>query len=378
MRTPGGFLCIAIVCAGLCAAQGAGRRPGALGGGVVSPAVSPMQIEEQTIDLFTALLDLKDPQQRRLRAIFDVALQDAQPIRQQLERGKDSLLEVATSGSDDAEIGKVAAQQAGRSSKMMALESRTFAKIYRMLSSEQQAKADSFLIGQVAVLLQTGYPPIPLPLAADPSWREKPMSQWDPEEAKQVLTDSPWAKSLTPQWVPDSTNEFARRDTGDWQAGRVDGIGLAGTGIFGSARAAEAIARVHAKPDPGTVVVRWESALPVRAALKKAGETGGPKLDDDHYAIVIHDIPNTGRPNVDRELKNIAFLKRDKMQNLRPSSVEILEGNDGMETVVYLFPRTVEISKRDGWLQFVAQIGRLFVTLNFYPGDMQIRGELEL
>jgi len=43
-----------------------------------------------------------------------------------------------------------------------------------------------------------------------------------------------------------------------------------------------------------------------------------------------------------------------------------------------LFPRTVEISKRDGWLQFVAQIGRLFVTLNFYPGDMQIRGELEL
>jgi Spy/CpxP family protein refolding chaperone len=337
-----------------------------------------MQIEEQTIDLFTALLDLKDRQQRRLRAIFDAALQDAQPIRQQVDRGKDSLLEVATSGSTDEEIGRVAAQQASRSSKMMALESRTFAKIYRILSPEQQAQADAFLIERVEALLQTGYPPAPLLLATDPTWREKPISQWDPEEAKQVLTDSPWAKSLTPQWVPDSTNEFARRDTGDWQAGRVDGIGFAGIGLFGSARAAEAIARAHAKPDPGTVVVRWESALPVRAAVKKAGETGGPRLDDDHYAIVIHDIPVTGRPNVARELKNIAYLKRGKVKNLKPSSVEILAGSDGLETVVYLFPRTEEISKRDGWLQFVAQIGRLFVTLNFYPGDMQIRGELEL
>jgi len=223
-----------------------------------------------------------------------------------------------------------------------------------------------------------GYPPIPLLLAADPSWKGKPISQWDEEDAKQVLTDSPWAKTLTPQWVPDSTNEFARRDTGDWQAGRVGGVGLAGIGLFGSARKAEALARVHAKPDQGTVVVRWESALPIRAAVKKVGETGGPKLDDDHYAIVIHNILITGRPNLARELKNIAFIKRDKMKDLKPSSVEILKGQDGVETVVYLFPRSEEISKRDGWLQFVAQIGRLFVTVNFYPRDMQIRGELEL
>jgi Spy/CpxP family protein refolding chaperone len=162
MRRVSGLLAIALLCAGSCAAQrGGGRRGGA--GGRGSRAIS----EDQTISLFTVLLGLKDPQPQNLRAIFDAALRDAQPIRQQIEEDKDALFEAAKSGKNDEEIGKIAVRQATLSSQMMALESRTFAKIYRVLSSDQQAKADSFLYGLAVDLLESGQPPpVPTPPAA--------------------------------------------------------------------------------------------------------------------------------------------------------------------------------------------------------------------
>jgi hypothetical protein len=216
-----------------------------------------------------------------------------------------------------------------------------------------------------------------LPISADSSWKEKPIPQWDREDAKQVLADSPWAKYVTPQPLPDLSPN-ACRDGGDWKGCTGKGVGLAGTGLFGARREAEAIARAHAKPPQAPVVVRWESALPVRAAEQKAGETGVPSLDSDHYAIAVYDIPTPKRWNLNRELRGIAFLKRDKKKDLKPSRVEILRQSGGTATVVYLFPSSVEIGKRDGWLEFRAQIGRLFVSQYFNTEEMQLQGKLEL
>jgi hypothetical protein len=153
---------------------------------------------------------------------------------------------------------------------------------------------------------------------------------------------------------------------------------LAGLGILGPRRQAEAIARAHYKPTPDAVMVRWESAQPVRAAEEKAGETGAPNIDKDHYAIVVYDILTPQRYNLASELKGIAYIKRDNAKNLKPSHVEILRQPDGKATLVYLFPRSKEITKKDGRLEFVAQIGRLFVSQFFYTFQMQIDGQLEL
>jgi hypothetical protein len=214
-------------------------------------------------------------------------------------------------------------------------------------------------------------------IAADPSWKERPIAQWDQNDATQVLTDSPWAKYVTPQRVRDlSPNECLA--AGDWTGCTGKGVGIAGTGLLGARREAEAIARAHYHPPPGTVVVRWESALPVRAAEQKAGETDVPTLDSDHYAIAVYDIPTPKRWNLARELKGVSFLKRYQKKDLKPSRVEILRQPDGTATVVYLFPSSVEISKRDGRIEFVAQIGRLFVSQFFDPAEMQIQGRQEL
>jgi hypothetical protein len=77
-------------------------------------------------------------------------------------------------------------------------------------------------------------------------------------------------------------------------------------------------------------------------------------------------------------LKDIAFLKREKRKDLKPSRVVVVPRPDGLETFVYLFPRSIEITKKERSLIFVAQIGRLFVYLNFFPEDMQLQGELQL
>jgi hypothetical protein len=214
-------------------------------------------------------------------------------------------------------------------------------------------------------------------MAADSSWKERPIPQWDEEDARQVLADSPWVKNVTLERVRD-LSVAERRDGGDWEAGAGHGVGLAGTGLLGPRRAAEAIARAHAKPPLGTVVVRWESALPIRAAEQKAGETGVPTVDPDHYAIAVYDVPTPNRWNLARELKGVALLKGDKKKDLKPSRVEILRRAGGTATVVYLFPRSAEVTARDGRLEFVAQIGRLFVSQFFYTQEMLLQGKLEL
>ena len=35
-------------------------------------------------------------------------------------------------------------------------------------------------------------------LAADASWKTKPLAQWSEEDAKQVLANSPWVKRVIP------------------------------------------------------------------------------------------------------------------------------------------------------------------------------------
>jgi len=214
-------------------------------------------------------------------------------------------------------------------------------------------------------------------LAADPPWKGKPIPQWDEQDSKQVLSDSPWVRYTTPEWVRDLSPD-ERRNGGDMEAGIGKGIGLAGIGVFGARRQAEAIARAHEKPQQAVVMVRWESALPIRAAERITGETSIPALDADHYAIAVYNIPTPKKWNLANELKGVAFIRRVRWKDLKPSRVVILRQDEEKATIVYLFPRSVEISKRDGWLVFAAQIGRLFVSQNFYAEDMQIRGELEL
>jgi hypothetical protein len=213
--------------------------------------------------------------------------------------------------------------------------------------------------------------------ADDPSWKSKPVEQWNEGDAKQLLAQSPWVGNATLQPIP-NRSPAERRDGGDMDTGIGHGVGIAGTGILGPRRMAEAIARAHEQESPGKVTIRWESAMPVRAAETKLGETPASLLHSGWYAITLYDVPLPKKHWGPGKLKGLAFLRRENKPDFKPSRVEVHRNAGGMATVVYLFPRHEEITRRDRNVVFSAQLDRLFVSEFFYPATMQLAGQLEL
>jgi hypothetical protein len=208
-------------------------------------------------------------------------------------------------------------------------------------------------------------------------WKIRPVEQWSPEDAKLVLADSPWAGSVQPQIVRDLSPD-ERRQSGNYEADIGHGVGLAGINIFNPTRMKEAIAKAHAKPDPGSFYVRWASASTVRAAEKKLGDLDAPATDDKYYTIVVYDIPTPSRMNIESELKGIASLKREHKKDIKPSRVIVVRKDETLADVIYQFRRSEEITNKDSYVGFAAQIERLVLWQVFYPQQMQVQGRLEL
>jgi hypothetical protein len=219
-------------------------------------------------------------------------------------------------------------------------------------------------------------------MAADPAWKNKAIPQWDEEDARQVLADSPWVKHAKPVLLAELTPD-QRREGGVTGGGHGIGLddlkGIDLTGLGGTAKRPE---RRATQLSSGTLVIRWESAFPVRAAELKAREVGAPDWEGDAYVLAVYDIPDLkvggNQKSLESELKRAAALKRDGKKDLKPSSVELMQQPSGLAVVVYVFPRTEEISKEDHRLEFVAQIGRLSLAQYFYTEEMELLGKLQL
>ena len=219
--------------------------------------------------------------------------------------------------------------------------------------------------------------------ADEPAWKSKAIPEWSPDDAQQVLSDSPWTKTVTP------TLNRAQSGSG---GGRRGGIGLGGIGIGlpggGMGRRSGGGGYPGRTGDggsetiqPPTLKLRWESALPVREAELKARDTAAPTLDEDHYAIAVYGVPSrmasADSKNLSDQLKREASLKRDGKKDLKPSSVDVLQREDG-PVIVYQFPRTKEITRQDRRIEFDARIGRLQFTQSFYTEDMVYQDKLQL
>jgi hypothetical protein len=223
--------------------------------------------------------------------------------------------------------------------------------------------------------------------AADPVWKSKPAAQWTEEDAKQILVASPWAKEVKAT-VTRRLTEDQLREGG--QLGQPRGVGNEGvdpkgsgeqislnvfTGPGGDDRGYRSL------PRPIELKLRWESALPVRLAELKSHESAPATLAGDGYRIAVYGIPKgdfKGDPvELGKPLKGLAVLRRESKKDVRPVSVEVFQLEDGV-AVVYLFPLSAEISKRDAQIRFEAQIGRIVVSQVFELSDMEFMGKLEL
>ena len=220
---------------------------------------------------------------------------------------------------------------------------------------------------------------VALMTAADPSWRSKPIENWTGQDAKQVLANSPWVKWATVKaYVP--VNEDQLRQGGKMGGGK--GVGLQGLDpkgfLIGSSPRKN---RTNAIP-ANALQVRWESAAAVRAAELKVPDDYSPDWKGKYYAIAVYGVPIPPEDLSDESnnwnLKKLATLKRHGKQDLKPIKVDVDVQSEKLSTVVYLFPRSDEITKEDEHVEFDARIGRLLLAQIFDTAEMLFHDKLEL
>jgi len=207
--------------------------------------------------------------------------------------------------------------------------------------------------------------------AADEAWKTKRVADWTEQDTKEILSNSPWAMMT----VPAVKKEEKKQQHGN----PLGAVGVPGMN------------RRRANPDPPpetqapsesatSLMLRWESALPIREAELKARETSAPVVDEDHYAIAVYGLPTKLAKDPKGEgdrLKGQAALKREGQKDLKPSHVDVIQRDDGV-VVVFLFPRTKEISAQDSGVEFDAQIGQYEIAQKFQVDQMMYQGKLEL
>ena len=221
-------------------------------------------------------------------------------------------------------------------------------------------------------------------IAADPVWKDKPVASWTEDDARQILEYSPWAKTVT-AGIARRQTEDERREGGNM--GQPTGVGFDGVQdkkiplrdeIGNPFVVGKPVAPTHPTI---RLLIRWESALPVRAAEFKAHEDPPPTLSDNAYSIAVYGVPASfakGDPiSLGKPLKESAALKREGKKDVLPSSVEVFQLEKSV-VVVYQFPLSAEISKKDDVVEFSALIGRLQVSQHFLVAEMQFQGKLEL
>src|SRR5262249_55514839 len=156
-----------------------------------------------------------------------------------------------------------------------------------------------------------------------------PIAQWTEEDARQILDDSPWAKT-TKAMISRLETEDERREGG--KMGQDHGVGFDGVdGKRTGPRFPTSIIGGSATIDPRRtsrpimVAVRWESALPIRSAELKAHVLEPPALEADGYSIAVYGVPGSNFRKDPKTLGNPlikqAALKREGRKDVRPSNV---------------------------------------------------------
>lgn len=222
-------------------------------------------------------------------------------------------------------------------------------------------------------------------LAADPFWNAKRPPDWTEPENQKILTDSPWSRSIQAN-ILRRQSEDERRAGGNM--GQETGVGFDGLDLpkyfptlqgmfFG-------IGEVRIRPATQTVglLLRWETALPVRVAELKSHVIEPPTLTTDGYSLAIYGVPvakvKVNDPKILGEpFMKTVLLKREGRDPVRPASVEVFIRDD-MSLVVVTFPVAAEIVKKDGHVQIDVQIGRVVFAQVFDLTTMEFQGKLAL
>jgi len=121
-------------------------------------------------------------------------------------------------------------------------------------------------------------------MAGEQVWKVKRIAEWSVEEARQVLTESPWAKTVTP--APGGSGAGGQQRSGISAGGMgIGGMGMGRRGGRGGAgRGSNDSGSADSGPMP-VLTLRWASAMPAIAAALIAHAVNAPSVDEG-YSLV--------------------------------------------------------------------------------------------
>ena len=249
-------------------------------------------------------------------------------------------------------------------------------------------------------------------LAADEPWKDHKAAEWSDDDAKLILSESPWSKQVTPIVNPESSGFQGPMNRGGGRRGGMGGGGYPGGGggypgggggypgggggypgggggrsRYPDDQDPNGGGQTRRRSDddsmnsPKPVTLRWESAEPVQQAILKAKDSNAPVMHEKEYAIVISGLPNrVGRSSNaldEKTLKANAALKKDSNKKIKPIAVKVMRLEDGTK-IIYYFSRKDEITLKDRMIEFDAKIGRFEIDRPFVLSEMMFDGHLAL
>ena len=239
--------------------------------------------------------------------------------------------------------------------------------------------------------------------AASSTWERRRFPEWTRQEIDRLLTDSPWAKSMTMAFElqpppPKLLSDFSdvRLPGGMGLPSGIPGIGWPGAG-----------GQTPGRPGGGTspttgggrstvrteayLTIRWSSALPVRqaVAIDRWGRDGvdSPEAraflerEEPDYVVEVFGLPtivvHQKVKQLGEELQASAGLLPKAGRVLRASSVDIPEHGQYL-AVTFRFPRTTPISVEQENVEFTATTPQFDLRKKFKLEAMFYGGRLEL
>lgn len=239
-------------------------------------------------------------------------------------------------------------------------------------------------------------------LSAKGTWEKKDYHEWDQEEVRQVLLNSPWARQVTIRvGRAPSLNQARGRDPGRSMGEIMDGAAPNPGGapsepgcehpqlVLDGNLLLHLVCRGSSSAVAGKVIIRWRSALPIKQALVKlrfgdqaASNPDGKeflKPDDRYYVLAITGLPSRMAriPEDANQLRHVISLQRRRKLDMEPEAV-FVRSREEVVNVYALFPRSEAITLEDKNVHLVMSVGELAIRRRFKLKDMVFDGRLEL
>lgn len=214
----------------------------------------------------------------------------------------------------------------------------------------------------ILTVLAAGFAVAGLVYGASNSWKTKPYQQWDENDIKEVMTDSPWVKRTVvdamwqkgPLNAPDESNENPPSQTSPQGPPRMGGAGgTQGGGGMPSGGSGSSGQGPVSEGASAAFFIRWSSSQTIREAIARDAVLNGRSSEaqaeqyvnqtPSGYEILVSGQDMTPFANETNDtLKSKAYMEvKPSKEKVNPASVQITKDVDGKKvvSVAFLFPK---------------------------------------